>query len=316
MTWVWVRQLLVWGAAGLTIVLSYRLYNRYRRRYLRDWFLFVVLFNLGLYIFDLLKTILPGLIRPGNEPAQQIEMVFHALLIRPLIFLGLILFLRFIIGLIEIRVHWGWRLAALIFLAGYIACLVFPAIRFFSGGRDDWYRVMIVLSDWMVILGVYGAVAFMLVKIQQWTEEPKRQLLRNLGIIFFVSQTALLFFPSKQPQLLAGFFLILPPLLYLWRIHRLLFIGQRRLILHDDDLALFLEESGLTQREQEIALLICRGRGNRQIADELFVSLHTVKHHVTAIFRKLRVRNRIQLANRISNQFRVQPIPEKKSDRG
>jgi DNA-binding NarL/FixJ family response regulator len=61
--------------------------------------------------------------------------------------------------------------------------------------------------------------------------------------------------------------------------------------------------AGLTAREREIALLICRGRGNREIAEELFTSIHTVKHQVTSIFQKLGVRNRIQLANLVSNQL-------------
>jgi len=298
---IWVRQLLVWSAAGAAIFISYRLYSRFRRKYLRDWFLFVVVFNLGLYLFDLLKTVFPGLIHLGSQHQQQLDVVFNALLIRPLIFLGLILFLRFITGLIEIRLHWVWNLAAVLFISAYLVWLGALAVRFFVSGHREWYTAMTVASDWLVIGGLYGAVAFMLGKTGTGEAGLKRQLLRNLGIIFFLCQTVLVFFPTRQPPLLAGFFLILPPLLYLWRIHGELFQEQRQLDIQGDDLAVFLSEFGLTRREQEIVALICKGRDNQAAADELFISTHTVKHHVTAIFQKLGVRNRIQLVNLISN---------------
>jgi DNA-binding NarL/FixJ family response regulator len=53
-----------------------------------------------------------------------------------------------------------------------------------------------------------------------------------------------------------------------------------------------LEE--LTEREQEIFRLIADGLSNAQIGKELFISETTVKTHVTHIFQKLEVRDRVQ----------------------
>jgi DNA-binding NarL/FixJ family response regulator len=50
----------------------------------------------------------------------------------------------------------------------------------------------------------------------------------------------------------------------------------------------------LTDREQEILTLIARGRSNAQIADDLVVSLKTVRNHVSTIFNKLQVADRGQ----------------------
>ncbi len=55
---------------------------------------------------------------------------------------------------------------------------------------------------------------------------------------------------------------------------------------------------GLTPREQEVLRALARGRTNRQIADELIVSLSTVKPHVEHIIAKLGVSDRTQAAVR------------------
>ena len=52
----------------------------------------------------------------------------------------------------------------------------------------------------------------------------------------------------------------------------------------------------LTEREREVLALIARGFTNRRIADELYLSLDTVKTHVRKLFRKLGVDNRTQAA--------------------
>jgi DNA-binding NarL/FixJ family response regulator len=63
----------------------------------------------------------------------------------------------------------------------------------------------------------------------------------------------------------------------------------------------------LSQRELDIARGVARGRTNHEIAAELFISLSTVKTHITRIQDKLSVRNRVEIAvwsweNRIMDQ--------------
>jgi DNA-binding NarL/FixJ family response regulator len=52
----------------------------------------------------------------------------------------------------------------------------------------------------------------------------------------------------------------------------------------------------LTEREREVLRLIAEGKENSQIAEELFISLQTVKNHVSNILAKLEVENRVQAA--------------------
>lgn len=55
----------------------------------------------------------------------------------------------------------------------------------------------------------------------------------------------------------------------------------------------------LSEREFEVARAVARGRSNQEIADELFISLSTVKTHIANIQQRLAVRNRVEIAARL-----------------
>ena len=50
----------------------------------------------------------------------------------------------------------------------------------------------------------------------------------------------------------------------------------------------------LSPREREVLLMIAAGATNKEIAQRLFLSPHTVKDHSSALYRKLRARNRAE----------------------
>ncbi len=52
----------------------------------------------------------------------------------------------------------------------------------------------------------------------------------------------------------------------------------------------------LTQREQDVTLLIAEGLTNKEIAERLVLSVRTVEAHVTNVLNKVRLRSRAQLA--------------------
>ena len=53
--------------------------------------------------------------------------------------------------------------------------------------------------------------------------------------------------------------------------------------------------SALTDREREVIGLICKGMKNKEIAESLFISETTVRHHLTSIFNKLDITSRLEL---------------------
>jgi two-component system response regulator DesR len=54
----------------------------------------------------------------------------------------------------------------------------------------------------------------------------------------------------------------------------------------------------MSEREREVLDLVAAGSTNREIAQALFLSPHTVKEHTSALYRKLGARNRAEAVQR------------------
>ena len=55
-----------------------------------------------------------------------------------------------------------------------------------------------------------------------------------------------------------------------------------------------MEENILTSREIEVMNLLIYGYNNSEIAENLCISVHTAKAHISSIYEKLNVTNRVQ----------------------
>ena len=73
----------------------------------------------------------------------------------------------------------------------------------------------------------------------------------------------------------------------------------------EEEFRLFEE---LTSREKEVLLLIAQGKSNQEIADECFITLKTVKTHVSNILSKLQVEDRTQATIYAFKHHLVQPL--------
>ena len=72
----------------------------------------------------------------------------------------------------------------------------------------------------------------------------------------------------------------------------------------EEEFRLFEE---LTSREKEVLLLIAQGKSNQEIADECFITIKTVKTHVSNILSKLQVEDRTQATIYAFKHHLVQP---------
>lgn len=71
---------------------------------------------------------------------------------------------------------------------------------------------------------------------------------------------------------------------------------------------LIIEAYGLTQRELDVTRAIARGLKTGEIAAELFLSAHTVRDHVKAVFEKVGVSSRGELVAKVFAEHYA-PVP-------
>ena len=75
------------------------------------------------------------------------------------------------------------------------------------------------------------------------------------------------------------------------------------------DARLALVIASLTEREREILTLLASGRSNAELAKEFYLSEPTIKTHLSSIFRKLGVRDRVQAVIAAYDARLVEPAP-------
>jgi DNA-binding CsgD family transcriptional regulator len=127
----------------------------------------------------------------------------------------------------------------------------------------------------------------------------------SLGILFLMMQFQMEPIVSWMLKVLVMVLFLLAP--YFWVRWVFLPYSQSmlKLINRSGEVQALYMKHNITRREAEVIELILEGKGNQEIKDALFISYHTVKNHLTNIFRKLNVSNRHELVHLfISKQAR------------
>jgi len=99
------------------------------------------------------------------------------------------------------------------------------------------------------------------------------------------------------------FSLNLPPLLYLKEVLNKNLKEFSFQPYNREDIDHFFSKYNFSEREKEVIFLILDGKSNKEIEEELFISLQTVKNNIYKIFKSLKVKNRVQLTNLVRNSL-------------
>ena len=132
---------------------------------------------------------------------------------------------------------------------------------------------------------------------------------RVMAVVFLVFMPITLFidFFSERVRFLSYFdsdFKLTLPVLFILLAASKFFDDLTRLSLFRIDNSIQQQNADnyqLTQREREIAELLIRGYSYSKIGEALFISIPTVKTHVTNIYRKVNVSNKMELFNMLTN---------------
>jgi DNA-binding NarL/FixJ family response regulator len=119
-----------------------------------------------------------------------------------------------------------------------------------------------------------------------WTPEHVRESLKA-GIAGYLSANMSLGEMGDALRQVARGELYFPP-----ELARELILG----LAHEKKSTTGLSYDFLTPKEKEILPLLCQGLSNKQIAQDLYLSLRTVENHLASIYEKLGVRSRTEAA--------------------
>lgn len=292
------------------IYISYKLARRYRCKFL-DYYLYYLLFYYVYGFINFIGKLLVSQVSSGAGDSFLLTGLIISAFSCPAIFAFLYMMICWVREILEKRISRTfktayWLVQALILVFFFIGAKIFVDTKDLQWAKLVFGPLEIVLVSILILV-----FAHLILNAGGLANKRKRKLAKNLGFLHIIGRAvffAALYIPLpfyKSNFIFYSFITFiylsvdLIPLLYLkW------FLGRyhTKLDFHPvkaDGIGRFFSEYKMTEREQSIIRLIIKGKTNEDIGDELFISTKTVKNNISSIYRKARVKNRVQMTNLI-----------------
>jgi DNA-binding CsgD family transcriptional regulator len=300
--------LLIGLAAGCSLW-SFRLRLGYGLAFLRTFHLFVLV-SLAYAVMSYIGEVFAPAITAGPVESRIRFYMIIDLVTIPL--LGTLFFLLFswIARLLDRRPPTALKALFYGVEGLFLSAFVIAFITYFGSGITTLTYLAVLILDGIVGTLLVAAVLVLLFVPPSGDDSNRRRLARGLGVAYAVWVAvfvAVLAAPRAalvpRAEIAAAipamilFLFNVPALFYLSRSLRLRPPRPDPTTPEGRGLAVLTRDAGITEREQEIIRLVAAGLGNREVGKRLFISPKTVKNHMTNIYEKTGVRNRVQLAN-------------------
>lgn len=300
--------------AGFAVLLSYRLSRQHHHPYLQTYTLHLAFWN-GHALVMIMQYILGSVFLP------MAALDSLTLVTGPLTILFLAISLNFLVlFVVQLTGKTAFRTFSIFYFIPWGVLLLIFA---FTAGRQPsttgvtFARALSLPLIILKIGTVFFAISYLLVQAVKTDDSLKRHYLRGIActylagfLLFQLSVSGLIpVYRFPIPDYIIGFFQIgyhFPVLAVLSKFLKRQSITRPPQLLNMD-LIKQLSGFNISQREAEIIGLILRGFSNKEIGDNLFISSETVKKHVSNIYKKVGVRNRLQLSFFIQNRMGLPP---------
>ena len=297
-----------------TIYISYTMSRKYNLRYLSFYLYFLISFYV-LGFFNLIGRYL-SLTALSGQPYQTRMLVNYlfGFMNFPFVVLSIYLFLCLMRGILKKESMPFFNKFYFGFWAAVFLAQVLLTKNYFDTNDDRFLRYFYHGINLISIFGFCFIALYMVMKSRDLTDLNQKKATRNFGLIYLLcfgfvftvtSKFILLYFgPFKVLILIFLYFTLnLPPLLYLRFYLNKYYLEPLAQPDTGAVLPSFFSKNEISKREQEIILLMLKGKSNNDIRKELFISLHTVKNHIYNIYQKLGVKNRLQINNLIQKHL-------------
>ena len=285
------------------------LYKRFPIRYLKSHSTLLILLNTVVFLGLLFNYIQINLINQSVLNTVNIFYWGYYLLLSVLTAFLLYFFIGLVLGLF--KKNWPKKLRIWYWI--YFAGLILGQIVFslMNPGPAKISRYAIFLLAIAVSFFVVSYVLIFWLYFRSWVFESriKKRLLQALSLFLFLIFTASLLLDTSQIVRLITLeeyllynsavlcILNLVSLVKLKGFVKNLFPQETGPVGAGFSMEHLFQKYKLTQREQEVVRLICRGKSSKDIKNELFLSPHTIKEYIYRIYKKTGVKNRVQMVN-------------------
>lgn len=295
------------GLTVASVLVSRQLVSTYASEFLRQHFYYLAAFH-AFAFYGLWGQILTrGLLAAIDTDAAAVEAVvgFLPVLGVPFLFISWVMLVSMACSMFGKTFKPAWHslhvvVFVLLLLGSWLAISVLqaePASRFVSLGLVEALTMigleLIYYTAFLVLVWRQGAAA----------EGDKRRILLGFAALLsggfavrsLLAAVVLVDVRLGPVALLAVHASNLPALLYLRANGDRVFAPVKAETATKLGMEHVFEKFGVTKREQQVVQKICLGKTNKQIAEELFISLQTVKDHTHRIYSKIGVNSRMQL---------------------
>lgn len=198
-----------------------------------------------------------------------------------IIFIGISI-LYFIISILGMLVNFAWYIISISIFYIFIIYIFAVGVKYYKNITDKMMAFIVKLFG-IITLIIFPILISQLVFIKN----------ESISDIRAIDITLPLFYIWWNFIMLGYFF---------WYFINI--IGKKIVLLDADNNDMNNEKNryliNLTKREKEIATFLIKGKSNKEISLILDISLNTVNNHVANIYEKLKIKNRVELVNKLS----------------
>ena len=288
---------LVFSITCLCILLQVRAKDRFSRDFLT--ILVPLSLQMGINSFiTYANRVLPSRILTGsNYGIFALIITLSSILLTSYLLFSLSHYLVHLLPVGEKEKKLGARIINIIAVVFFMSSLFF----IIAASEGNWIIAMDITLDYHFSSGsfiyfIHGLVTLLYIKKAKGREEEG--LLKGIAMTFI---PMLVLFPLDMIFFKHSSFKLSYICFSIFTVNTYYFISRYYFRAYEpvpESLNIknnFFDMNNLSEREEEVSLLLIKGETNSDIGQKLFISVNTVKSHIKSIYRKLEVSNRIQL---------------------
>lgn len=294
-----------------SILVSHQFITVYNADFHRNYFYYLATFYSFAFYGIWGQVLVRSMLSAWDTNVELVEAIggFLPILGVPFLLISWIMLLKLAYSLFDKKIKNSWilihfaLLAVLIFCAWFIFYL-FDFDLLYVNENLKYIEVGLLIAIELIYFMLFLATGIFYLKKRQ--NPMSRFILRFLILMAagFALRGSLLPFAFLNPWIVALVILLyfasnLPALLYLRINAEMMFKPMHAENPSDSKMQLIFEKYNISKREREIVTHICEGKTNRQIADDLFISLQTVKDHTHRIYSKIGIKSRMHLVQMV-----------------